>query len=120
MFARIRTVAVTIALAAMMLRALMPAGWMPAAQAQGAGFVICTVHGPLKVDGSTQAPAHKNTSNPTCPFFAAPQLGASEQAFVLALPAQIPVPTDPFVVRLAAKSAPHHVLKAPRAPPTSA
>ena len=37
--------AVSLALAAMLLRALLPDGWMPAAAASGTPFVICSVDG---------------------------------------------------------------------------
>jgi hypothetical protein len=37
----------TLALSAMLLRAFLPAGWMPDSQSPGA-LVICTAHGPVR------------------------------------------------------------------------
>ena len=45
MTAIVRSFAVTLALSAMLLRALLPAGWMPDLAGTGAPLVICTVDG---------------------------------------------------------------------------
>jgi len=116
LFARAHIVVVTIALAAMMLRALMPAGWMPAAQAQGTGFVICTVHGALRIDGGAHKPAQRS-SHGECPFSSAPQLSGPEVPAAIPLPSVALASRDLFIVRLATTHAPDHVLKTPRAPP---
>ena len=75
-----RRILACLALAAMMLRALLPDGWMPAATG-GAGTVltICTMDGPVRValghDGQPLKPTHVHPhgDRPTqCPFAAAP------------------------------------------------
>lgn len=43
-----------VALAAMILRALLPAGWMPMASASGTTFTICTVNGPIQLSLDSQ------------------------------------------------------------------
>jgi hypothetical protein len=75
-----RRILACLALAAMMLRALLPDGWMPAATG-GAGTVltICTMDGPVRValgdDGQPlkkQPAQHNGGSHEICPFAAAP------------------------------------------------
>ncbi|HWY60700.1 MAG TPA: DUF2946 family protein [Rhizomicrobium sp.] len=73
----IRLAVVHLALVALLLRALLPTGWMPnPAGAAGAPFIICTLDGPaLAVDGK----GHKQTpddprSHESCPFAAAASL----------------------------------------------
>src|ERR1700760_2250340 len=59
-----RQIAVSLALCAMLLRALLPDGWMPAAAGTGAFFEICSVDGthtggskaPTKQDQQQHAP----------------------------------------------------------------
>jgi len=77
----IRRAAVNFALAAMLLRALLPAGWMPSATAWDAPFVICAMDGSVQLvlgaDGQPlkQQPDQNNDrSHETCPFAAAPHL----------------------------------------------
>jgi len=70
-----RSAAVSLALCAMVLRALLPDGWMPAA----AGFVICSVdgmHSGGKVPGD---PARQRTHAP-CAFAAAAPLAPPQSA----------------------------------------
>ena len=73
-----------LALAALILRALLPAGWMPDAQS---GLVICAATlGVIHHDG---APGHSDgkTAQEECPFAAAPHLAAAPVTPQLALPA---------------------------------
>ncbi|HUO89038.1 MAG TPA: hypothetical protein VMU08_07680 [Rhizomicrobium sp.] len=71
--ATFRSIAVSLALCAMVLRALLPDGWMPAANAAEAGtpFVICSVDGAHhgKAPGDTQQRTHA-----PCAFAAAAPL----------------------------------------------
>ena len=82
-----------VALVAMLLHALIPAGWMPSVPAQtGSFFVICTVHTaqPLAPeDGKTRTPSDQQGThhNDMCPFAAAPH-GVPQPAF-----AQVSAPT---------------------------
>jgi len=71
-----RSIALSLALCAMVLRALLPEGWMPAAAAAGAPFVICSV------DGSHhggRAPADQRPHAP-CAFAAAAPLSPPSTA----------------------------------------
>src|ERR1044071_7131983 len=78
-----------LALAALILRALLPAGWMPDAQA---GLVICAA-GTLGVihhdgaPGDSSGHADGKVAHEECPFAAAPQLAATSDAPQLTLPA---------------------------------
>jgi len=74
-----------LALAALILRALLPAGWMPDAQG---GLTICSATlGVIHHDG---APGHSDGKHAQeeCPFAAAPQLASAPQLPQLALPAR--------------------------------
>jgi len=78
-----------LALAALILRALLPAGWMPDAQA---GLVICAT-GTLGVIHHDGAPGDSSrhtdgkVTHEECPFAAAAQMAAAPDAPQLALPA---------------------------------
>jgi hypothetical protein len=119
----IRHIAVHLALAAMMLRALLPAGWMPNAVQAGAPFVICTLHGALHLSGDP-AP-HKQQPDDgqrhdLCPFAAAPHLSspaadaAIHAPFAIAARAFTPDYAAPAALRTAFSP------QSPRAPPRSA
>jgi hypothetical protein len=66
-----RSAAISLALCAMVLRALLPDGWMPSAGATGSLFVICSADGAHK-DGKT-APSQERSHAP-CAFAAAAPL----------------------------------------------
>lgn len=51
-----------IALVAMILRALLPSGWMPMASASGATLTICTINGPVQI--SLDAQGHPQDQKP--------------------------------------------------------
>jgi hypothetical protein len=74
-----------LALVALILRALLPAGWMPDAQA---GLIVCAANtlGIIHHDGS---PGHRDgqAGQQECPFAAAPQLASAPDLPRLALPA---------------------------------
>jgi hypothetical protein len=90
---RSRAIAV-IALAAMMLRALLPDGWMPASSAGAETLLtICTMNGPVRValgeDGQPQKqqPAkHNSGSHEICPFAAAQHFAAPISLASVAIP----------------------------------
>ena len=102
-----------LALAALILRALLPAGWMPDAQS---GLVICAAT--LGVIHHDAAPGHSNgkTAQEECPFAAASQLAAAPEGPHLALPA-----VHAFVAAndriTAATIAARFTPQSPRAPP---
>lgn len=108
---------------AMMLRALVPAGWMPnPAGTAGAFFTICTIDGihriapPQKSGEHAPAPAHDNS---VCPFAATAHFAPPAQA-----PALTPRQTEATPARFAASSSSFVSTvrdwnRAPRAPPSN-
>lgn len=102
-------------LAALLLRALVPLGWMPgSAQLGQAAWIICTADGSVQhgAPGKDDAPQHQ----PPCAFAAA-HVMASPQAHSLALPslqaATVEATAAPALLYLATAFTP----QAPRAPP---
>jgi Protein of unknown function (DUF2946) len=78
---RLHFAGVYLALAAMVLRALLPAGWMP--NPAGAGqspFIICTAQGPvwpgLGPGHGKSTPDDGHHNHEECPFAAAPHIAA--------------------------------------------
>jgi len=72
-----RSTALMLALAAMLFRGLVPAGWMPGASA-GTPLVICSMSGPAHVhaDANGKPAKHDNGRTDACPFGAAPHFAA--------------------------------------------
>jgi hypothetical protein len=113
----IRSFAATLALSAMLLRAVLPAGWMPNLTGIGdAPLVICSIDGSHHLP--SHGPARDQHDDHMCPFAAAAHLAPPQ------LPPAIP---QPFAV---ASLAPHfgelvaatHLYDpghAPRGPPVS-
>ena len=59
---------IRLAFAALLLRALLPAGFMPAAMAHGVALVICTGHGPVSAGlGNPEGTPPAGTGH-DCPF----------------------------------------------------
>jgi hypothetical protein len=102
-----------VALIALIARALMPAGWMPAAH----GMTICTVE--MSAQHDQKAPAEKDAHHDICPFAAAPHLAAVPDLPQLTLPAfhAFAAATDrSYAATVAARFSPG----SPRAPPLNA
>jgi hypothetical protein len=79
----IRLAGIYAALAAMLLGALTPAGWMPDPDSAGS-FTICTVNGPV-----SPGPANKDqddSRHQPCPFAAMPHLAALPGLAAIQLP----------------------------------
>jgi len=72
-----------LAIIALILRALLPAGWMPDAQA---GLTICSP-ATLGIIHHDDAPGHGKMTHEECPFAAASQLASAPDLPHLALPA---------------------------------
>ena len=74
-----RSAAVQIALLAMLLRAVLPAGWMPAAvtSANASPFVICTMDGPLHSAPTKPSHDHDRATSP-CVFASAAPLSSPD------------------------------------------
>jgi uncharacterized protein involved in copper resistance len=132
-----RRAAVCLALAAMMLRGLMPAGWMPNPEGAGTSlFVICDMDqadmskmdmshmdmSGMDMSAMDHDPAHKPSSDShqheACPFAAAPHVATPSTVAALLLPSL----SDHFSPqlagsRLAIQSA-AYAPQSPRAPPS--
>jgi hypothetical protein len=139
-----RRAAVMLALAAMALRALVPAGWMPNPQGLGeTAFIICDMgetdmakmamskmadmdmsHMDMSKtadpSANDQAPAkHSGDSrqHEECPFAAAPHLATPSVVAMLLLPALAGGFADGISHDRLALEATHYALQSPRAPP---
>jgi hypothetical protein len=119
-------VAVHIALAAMLLRALTPAGWMPSAEAAGSPITICTMSGPVQlVVGPDGQPIKKQNQDDArhrdlCPFATAPHMAQPAATTGLALPSAILTATERAAHRRIMVQATRHAPQSPRAPPSFA
>jgi len=105
------------ALIAMILRAMLPAGWMPAAATGEVAFTICSVDSTAKQQHD--APAQTDNHDKPCAFTGAPQLAAAPDAPVLTLPAAHAFAADTdraIAAQIAVRFQPH----SPRAPPLNA
>jgi hypothetical protein len=115
---------VQIALVAMLLRALLPVGWMPdTAASAGAPFVICTVNGPLQAahlpDTGKHQPGHDDgRQNDMCPFAASIHFATPAAAAVVAPSTQVAALAPLSLPVHAVRSAARHALQSPRAPPS--
>jgi hypothetical protein len=102
-----------LALIALIARALLPTGWMPAAH----GMTICSVE--ISAQHDQKAPAEKNAHHDICPFAAAPHLASAPDLPQLTLPAfhAFAAATDrSYAAMVAARFSPG----SPRAPPLNA
>jgi len=117
-----RRAAMHFALVAMLLRALLPAGWMPGEAANGQSLlVICSVAAPAghAHRDQHQAPAGQH-AHEECPFAAAPHVAPPALAEAFALPATFARFANPPASRDAIAAASSHRPQAPRAPPLNA
>jgi hypothetical protein len=115
---------VQIALVAMLLRALLPVGWMPDTAANsGSPFIICTVNGPIHAahlpDTGKHQPGHDDSrQNDACPFAASIHF-ATPAAETTIVPSTQVVSLAPLQLPLRAiQSAARYALQSPRAPPS--
>jgi hypothetical protein len=117
---RFRRAAVHLALIALMLRALLPAGWMPD-RGSGAPLVICTMDGPLKaLDAEGKPIRHDPRDHETCPFAAAAHLAPPAEPASLALPASAAGPAAAPVQPVPVTARAPYQPQSPRAPPVNA
>ena len=103
-----------LALIAMILRAMLPAGWMPATGTGEIAFTICSVDAAAKQQHN--APAQTDSHDKPCAFTGTPHLAAVPDAPTLTLPALHAVAADADRVR-AAWIAARFQPPSPRAPP---
>ena len=110
-----RSAAVSLALCAMVLRALLPDGWMPAAA--GAPFVICSVDG-VHFGGKVPGDPARERAHAPCAFAAAAPL-APPQFPLLAVSRSSPERAIAFASRSERfDSHARNRANAPRAPPS--
>jgi hypothetical protein len=84
----LRLAGLHIALVAMVLRALLPAGWMPAPES-GTPLVICTIDGAIHGHAKPGGPADpSDRDHQLCPFAAAVHLAIAVHAIALPTPRQ--------------------------------
>ena len=126
---RFRRAAVAFALVAMALRALLPMGWMP----NPTGFaqsplVICLMDLPMPMHMDMHGGMHgghssdhgQQQSNETCPFAAAPHLGAPALDIIVSEPQLALAASLSLALNHVALSAAHYSPQSPRAPPSFA
>ena len=112
-----RHIAVHLALAAMLLRAVMPAGWMPSAAA-GSPLTICTMNGPVRmVLGPDGTPIKQKPHHDTCPFAAAPPLAELAAVVPVTVPSLLPLTAKTVQPDGSVITAARHAPQSARAPP---
>jgi hypothetical protein len=113
-----KSAAVHFALLAMLLRAVLPAGWMPAAisNADASPFVICTMDGPLHSAPAKPSHDHDRATSP-CVFASAAPLSSPDAAIVALAPAQHVSQIAFAPLRETIITAPHFRPNPARAPP---
>jgi hypothetical protein len=90
----LKSMALQIAILAMVLRALLPVGWMPGAisSANASPFVICTMNGPLHQAPAKQKPSSdRDRAGAPCVFAAAAPLSPPLAGTVAIVPSSIAV-----------------------------
>jgi hypothetical protein len=115
-----RSAAVQIALLAMLLRAMLPTGWMPAAitSADASPFVICTMDGPLRATPAQPSHDHDRATSP-CVFASAAPLSSPGVAVAVSAPMRLAHQIAFAPLRENIIHAPHFRPNAARAPPAS-
>ena len=128
----LRLAATYAAIAAMMLRALLPEGWMPGTTPSGMpALVICSMDEPVQVmpdhgmsgamDMSKPMPAHgDNGHHETCPFAASPHFAAPAGLTVLAEASATSARGEIVENFAQGPDGRRHSPQAPRAPPALA
>jgi hypothetical protein len=120
----LKLVGVQIALVAMLLRALLPVGWMPDTAANStAPFVICSVNGPVSAahlpDTGKHRPGHDDSrQNDMCPFAASVHLATPTATASVAPTTQIASFEVVLSPARAFHGTSHYALQSPRAPPS--
>jgi hypothetical protein len=115
----LRYTLVHFALVALIVRALLPTGWMPNPQGPAeSAFVVCTMDGPVQTaDGKALPGKDDPRAHETCPFAAAAGLAPPVDFIRLAAPqlSRLPAPRS-LSARLDAGAAPF-ARPSSRAPP---
>ncbi len=111
-----------VALLAMVMRALLPGGWMLGPASDGAmSLVICSTSGLNHVDGNDRHPDSRDQhQNDACAFAAASHMAAPATGITLAPPQRIAMAASRFLNPVSASVSAAYQPHAPRAPPLSA
>ncbi len=115
----LRLAAFHVAFAAMVLRALVPAGWMPSAEARGAPLTICEMDGGMMHHMPVQKPGPAKADHQVCPFAAAAAL-AWQPDITASAPVRFAAPAPPAPDRGIVLHAQHYNPHASRGPPSAA
>jgi hypothetical protein len=123
-----RLAVIHLALAALMLRALLPAGWMPNTNAAANTFItICTMDGFAKValDANGQPLKHSpaqddGRQHDVCPFAAAPHFATTPPPLAISTPYTVAAFAEAPRAFFAACAIAHYAPQSPRAPPAIA
>ena len=119
----LRTVAASLAIVAMLLRAILPDGWMPQAAHDGVSLVICTMNGPLRVvldnDGqpTKQDPGRSHHAD-LCPFATAAHWAAPTAQVSLTPASFFGMSVDRAAKLEAIEALSPYAPQSPRAPPS--
>jgi len=121
MGANLRRALLDIAFFAMLLQALLPAGWMPGPASDGAiSFVICSVGGLHHLDGRDGHQDKGEHQNDSCPFAAAPHAATPVAVARIAPPSHAVFGRPVFAAIPSAPQNAAYLPQAQRAPPVSA
>jgi hypothetical protein len=105
-------------LVALLLRTLVPAGWMPnPAGASQTAFVICTMNGAFHAPGK-QTPSDTRHHD-ECPFAAAPHLAKTPDAVILPAPLPRADRTQVAAIATGTMAPARYLPQSPRAPPVT-
>jgi hypothetical protein len=116
-----RTLAATLALGSMFLRAVLPVGWMPGPTGPtGPALIICSIDG-LHHRAPVRGPGHQAPTDHgvACPFAAAAQLAPPQAPLALPRPIALAQSALAFAFNLAFPSAQArgHTSRGPPVPP---
>lgn len=118
---KLRRALLDIAIFAMLLHALLPAGWMPGPASDGAiSFVICSASGLHHLDGRDGHQDKGEHQNDACPFAAAPHAATPVLVTAIAPPSRAFFGRSVFAAILPAPQRAAYLPQAQRAPPISA
>ena len=120
----VKCVALHFALAAMLLRAFLPSGWMPSANLT-VPVVMCTMAGPVRVLVAIGEPQKKQghddgRQHEFCPFAAAVAFAAPSSTATLAPPTSATRLIGHLRLSLSAEQSRLYSSQSPRAPPLAA
>jgi hypothetical protein len=118
----VRLAGLHFALVAMLVRALLPAGWMPDMSAHGsAPLVICTMNGPMTAmppgDASKHKPAHDDgRQSDICPFAASIHVATPASAAAVVPSTAVALTPAPVLSEQNVPNIARHSPQSPRAP----